>query len=154
MSDETPKPPTDAPSDAEIKADGYGMDLLMYGNEQILQGSDTGTLVAFAALAFQQIRGKGEPHQILGCGILLFSVMMCALVHFAIGNAYIGRAKKLLRQRMESRGARLIRRTSHVFAWIAATIQFLCLIAGTALILPEHAPLFVQRHVMPWFGGK
>jgi hypothetical protein len=52
-------------------------DLLVYGTDEILKGTDMGTLAAFAALAFQQIRGKVEPHHGLGCSILLVSVV-CA----------------------------------------------------------------------------
>ena len=153
MPEATPPSPPDPQDEPPAQPEAFGFDMLMYGNEQILQGSDTGTLVAFAALAFQQIRGKGEPHQNLGCGILLLSVMLCAIVHFSMGNAYIGRAKSLIRRKAESRRARLLRRTSSAFAWFAATAQFLFIIAGTALILVEKPPAFVQKYVMPWFGG-
>ncbi len=154
MSEATPpaEPPKPSPGEA-LPPEGVGFDLLMYGNEQILQGSDTGTLVAFAALAYQQIRGKGEPHHSLGCGILLLSVLLCAIVHFSVGQAYIGRARSLLRQKAESRRSRLLRRTSYGFAWFAASTQFLFVIAGTLLIITEKPPAFVQKYVMPWFGG-
>jgi hypothetical protein len=52
--------PTPIPT-PESQHDSWGYDLFLYGNEQILRGSDNGTLVAFAAIAFQQIRGKSEP---------------------------------------------------------------------------------------------
>src|SRR5215468_889645 len=75
---------------------GRAHDLLMLGSDHVLRGSDTGVLVAFAAIAFAEIRGDKKPHCNLGLAVLLVSVLMCAVVHFAIGNAYIGRAKRML----------------------------------------------------------
>ena len=90
-----PSPIEEAPP----QPDEWGYDLLMYGHEQILRGSDNGVLVAFAALAFQQIRGgEPQPHYNVGFALLLFSVLMCAVIHFAMGNVYVGRARRMLRR--------------------------------------------------------
>jgi hypothetical protein len=141
-----------APStEPEAEADNSWLDLLMYGMEHVVRGSDTGTLVAFAALAFQQIRGKADPHHSLGCGILLISVLMCAVVHLAIGNAYVERAKEIFRRSMNTRRHRLIRWVSYSVAWIASILQFVFVLAGTLLILFEKAPPFVVKHVLPYF---
>jgi hypothetical protein len=122
----------------------------MYGMEHIVRGSDTGTLVAFAALAFQQIRGKADPHHTLGCALLLISVLMCAVVHLAIGNAYVERARMIFRRTINSRRHRLIRWFSYSVAWIASILQFVCVLAGTLLILFNKAPPFVVKHVLPY----
>ena len=144
--------PAAAPAvEPDPETDTTWLDLLMYGIEHVVRGSDTGTLVAFAALVFQQIRGKSEPHHTLGCGLLLISVPMCAAVHFAIGNAYVERAKSILRGLTESRGRRVVRWASYGIAWIATLLQFSSLVAGTGLILLEHPPAFVVKHVLPLF---
>lgn len=135
----------------EIQLDDRTFDLLMYGNEQILRGADNGTLVAFAALAFQQIRGKGEPHQSLGCGILLFSVLMCAVVHFSIGSVYVGRVKKVIRGGNESWRHSLVRRVSHGVAWTAAAFQVLSLAVGVPLVMLEKAPPWLMDLVPQYF---
>jgi hypothetical protein len=135
----------------EAEGDSSWLDLLMYGMEHVVRGSDTGTLVAFAALAFQQIRGKADPHHSLGCGILLISVLMCAVVHLAIGNAYVERAKEIFKRSMNTRRHRLIRWVSYSIAWIASILQFVFVLAGTLLILFEKAPPFVVKHVLPYF---
>lgn len=137
-----------APPSAESPTDSWGFELLMYGNEQMIQGSDNGTLVAFAALAFQQIRGKGEPHHDIACGILLFAVLMCALVHFAIGNAYVSRAKRILRGGRELRRQSVARRFYATVAWVAAIVQFICVVAGVLLILPEKPPTWLKDLVL------
>lgn len=100
--------------------DNWGYDLLLYGNEHIIRGSDTGTLVALGAIAFQELRGKAQPHQQFGCSLLLLTVLLCAVVHFAVGGASIGRARNIIRGRKESRGHRAFRLTNQVIAWIAA----------------------------------
>jgi hypothetical protein len=140
--------PTQQP---EPPNENWGYDLLLYGNEQILRGSDNGTLVAFAALAFQQIRGKGEPHQDIGCGFLLFSVLMCALIHLAIGNVYVGRARKIIRRQAETQRHRLVSSLSLGVAWVAAIIQFLCIIIGIILVLADPPPQFLQDYVLAFF---
>lgn len=139
------------PPDPDGRPDGWGYELLMYGNEQMIQGADNGTLVAFAALAFQQIRGKGEPHQDLACGILLFAVLMCALVHFAIGNAYVGRARKILRGGKEVRRQSIVRHFYMLVAWVAAIVQFFCIVIGVLMILPEKPPHWLKVLVIDRF---
>jgi len=126
----------------------------MYGMEHLVRGSDTGTLVAFAALAFQQIRGKIEPHQSLGCALLLLSVLLCAVVHFAIGNAYVGRAKLIFKRTVETRRHRVVRWFSYLIAWIASVVQFVCIVAGTVLILLETPPAIIVKHILPRFPVK
>ncbi len=76
--DRAPAPPAPEPRHDEMTDDTMVLEMLLYGTQEVVRGSDTGTLGAFAALAFQQIRGKSEPHHQLGCGFLLFSVLMCA----------------------------------------------------------------------------
>jgi hypothetical protein len=132
--------------------EGWGYDLLLYGNEQIIRGSDTGTLVALGAIAFQQIRGKGQPHQHVGCGLLLFSVVLCAIVHFAVGSASVGRARSIIRSAKETRGARLFRRTNQLVAWTSAAIQFLFILVGATLVLKETPPAFLQKYLISLFN--
>jgi hypothetical protein len=113
--------------------------LLLYGNEQMIQGSDNVTLVAFAALAYQQIRGKGEPHHNLGCGLLLFSVLMCALVHFSLGNAYVSQARRMIRGGNETTTKAIRRRFFLALALIAALV-----------LLPDTPPAWVARVFKPF----
>ena len=122
----------------------------MYGTDEILKGTDTATLVAFAALAYQQIKGKGEPHQNFGCVLLLLSVLACAIVHLSIGNAYVGRARMILKRFDAGRRQQLIRMASYGIAWLAATVQFLTLIAGLILILLEKVPAQLLRYLKPF----
>jgi hypothetical protein len=131
--------------------EGWGYELLLYGNEQIIRGSDTGTLVALGAIAFQQIRGKGLAHQHLGCAILLFSVVLCAIVHFAVGGASVGRARSIIRAEKESRIQRLFRQTNQFVAWTCAAIQFLLILLGCLLVLKETPPDFVHRYLISLF---
>jgi hypothetical protein len=130
--------------------DASATDLLVYGTDEILKGTDMGTLVAFAALAFQQIRGKGEPHHGLGCSLLLVSVMMCAVVHLAIGNAYVGRAKLILKRRELKRRHHLVRVASYGTAWIAALGQFITLMLGLFLVLMEKPPALLMKYLKPF----
>ena len=132
--------------------EGWGYDLLLYGNEQIIRGSDTGTLVALGAIAFQQIRGKGQPHQHVGCGLLLFSVVLCAIVHFAVGSASVGRARSIIRSAKETRAARLFRRTNQLVAWMCAAIQFLFIVVGATLVLKETPPAFLHKYLLSLFN--
>ena len=120
--------------------EGWGYDLLLYGNEQIIRSSDTGTLVAFGAIAFQELRGKGLPHQEFGCGILLFSVLFCVLVHFAVGTASVGRARTIIRGTRESRSYRLFRVSNQILAWVATAIQFVMILLGIVLVLMATPP--------------
>lgn len=142
------------PADRESPGENVWLELNIYGIEHVLRGSDTGTLVAFAALTFQQIRGAGEPHQRLGCGILLFSVLMCAIVHFAIGNAYVGRAKLALKQRKERRREVVIRRVSYLVAWLSTFIQFVCITVGSVLVLIEKPSAMLVKFLLPLFDFK
>lgn len=136
--------PNDRP---ERVADDWGYELLLQGNEEILRGSDTGTLVAFAALAYQQIRGKGELHHNFGCGLLLLSVLLCAVVHLSIGNAYVRRAKSLIQGRGELRRLLLSRKVNISVAWGAVVVQFFAAITGTVLVLVDRAPLWLKTLV-------
>jgi hypothetical protein len=131
--------------------DSWGYDLLLYGNEQVIRGSDTGTLVALGGIAVQALRGKGLPHQQFGCGVLLASVLFCAVVHFAVGGASVGRAQIIIRGTRESRRHWLFRMTNQVVAWIAAAIQFVLIVLGTILILKESPPDFFQKYLLPLF---
>jgi hypothetical protein len=129
-----------------------GYELLLYGNEQILRGSDNGTLVAFAAIAFQQIRGRGALHNDVGCGFLMLSVLLCAVVHFAIGYAYVGRARRMIGQRHETAAEARSRRAYLGLAWFSTFVQFVFVIVGTVLILIETAPPWLQRWLEDIFG--
>jgi hypothetical protein len=122
-------------------------DLLVYGTDEILKGTDTATLVAFAALAYQQIKGKGEAHQDLGCVFLLVSVLACAVVHLSIGNAYVGRARLILRKREATRRQQVVRIASYGVAWLAAGTQFVTLLGGLVLILLEKPPVLLMRYI-------
>jgi len=82
---------------------------------------------------------------------LLASVLFCALVHFAVGGASVGRARTILRRARESRGHRLFRQTNQVVAWIATAIQIALLVLGIILILKESPPGFFQKYLLPLF---
>jgi hypothetical protein len=131
--------------------DGWAYDLLLYGNDQIIRGSDTGTLVAFGAIAFQELKGKSLPHQHFGCGVLLFSVLLCAVVHFAVGGASVGRARTLIRGHKESRSHRMFRRTNNALAWVSTALQFLMIVVGVVLVLKEEPPQFLQDYLLRFF---
>src|SRR5262245_42094718 len=105
--------------DPAAASDDFGFNLLLYGNEQILRGSDNGVLLAFAALALQQVREDKQPHYYVGFGFFLVSVLLCALVHFLMGNAYVGRARLLIRKKRESRRQFTVRSTYVTLAWCA-----------------------------------
>ena len=131
--------------------EGWGYDLLLYGNEQMVRGSDTGTLVAFGAIAFQELRGKGLPHQQFGCGILLFSVLFCAIVHFALGTASLGRARNIIRGSRESRKHRYFRVTNQYLAWVAAVVQFVMILVGIILVMTTTPPPLLQKYLLELF---
>jgi hypothetical protein len=131
----------------ESVSDTAGADLLVYGTDEILKGTDTATLVAFAALAYQQIKGKGEAHQDMGCVLLLISVLACAVVHLSIGNAYVGRARVILRKQEATRRQQLVRMASYFVAWVAAASQFVTLLGGLVLILMEKPPTVMLKYI-------
>jgi len=131
--------------EVQAQPEEWGYELLIYGHEQILRGSDNGVLVAFAALAFQQIRGgEPKPHYNVGFGILLFSVLMCAIVHFAMGNVYVGRARRLILKRDESRRQLAVRGLYVAVAWAAGLAQLGCIVLGLILIFLPEPPAFLR----------
>jgi hypothetical protein len=132
------------------ESEEFGADLLVYGTDEILKGTDTATLVAFAALAYQQIKGKGEPHQNFGCILLLISVLACAIVHLSIGNAYVGRARLILKRTHGNRRQALVRMASYATAWLAAAAQFVTLIVGLVLILIEKPTAQMMKYLKPF----
>jgi hypothetical protein len=140
-------------TDRETLPENWGYDLLLYGNEHIIRGSDTGTLVAFGAIAFQELKGKHLTHQQFGCGILLFSVLLCALVHFAIGGASIGRARTIIRGAgvRETLPHRLFRKTNQLLTWVFAALQFMAVVVGIILVLKESPPAFLQQYLLSLF---
>jgi hypothetical protein len=141
------------PPSQDTSPESVGQELLLFGNEEILRGSDNGTLVAFAALAFQELRGGSEAVHRAGCVFLLFSVLFCALVHFALGNAYIHRARSMLRRQQSTRPRRrsVFRAVNLGLVWLTVLSQFACLAVGLLLILPEKPPGLLSRYLMPLF---
>jgi hypothetical protein len=133
------------------KPDDWGYDLLLYGNEQMLRASDSGVLVAFAAVAFQEIRGEKQLYANVGFGFLLVSVLLCAVVHFAIGSAYVGRARRLIRGQKEDWRAALLRRTHTTVAWLAGVLQLLCIIVGLLLVLLPEPPAWLREYFLDRF---
>jgi hypothetical protein len=144
------RPVTSRGAAPERESEEFGSDLLVYGTDEILKGTDTATLVAFAALAYQQIQGKGDPHQDFGCVLLLLSVLACAIVHLSIGNAYVGRARMILKRRVVSRRQQVVRMASYGVAWLAATCQFVTLIAGLILILLDKPSAVLMKYLKPF----
>lgn len=137
--------------ESAAKPDELGYDLLLYGNEQIIRASDSGVLVAFAALAFQTIRTDKLPYANMGFGLLLFSVLLCAVVHFAIGSAYVGRGRRLIRGEKEDRRAVVLRRTHTTVAWLAGVAQLLCIVLGLLLVLVPEPPAFLRVYLLDHF---
>jgi hypothetical protein len=135
-------------SENQSLPESWGYELLLYGNDHIVRGSDTGTLVALGSLAFQGLKGKGLPHQQFGCSLLLLSVLFCAIVHFAVGGASVGRARFIIRGLQESRVHRIFRYGNQLIAWIAASIQFALILMGILLVLKETPPAFAQRLIL------
>ena len=68
-----------------------------------------------------------------------------------IGNAYVGRAKKILRGGTEVKYQAFARHFYMIVAWTAATIQFICIVIGVLLILPEKPPHWLQLLVLDHF---
>jgi hypothetical protein len=131
---------------AATQPDDRGYDLWLYGHEQMLRGSDNGVLVAFAALAFQQIRGgEPQPHYRIGFALLLISVLMCAVVHFAMGNVYLGRGRRLIERRRETFRQSAVRGLYLVVAWGAGLTQLACIMLGLVLILMPEPPEFLRN---------
>jgi hypothetical protein len=146
-----PREPESVPRSEHDAASVVGAsDLLVYGTDEILKGTDTATLVAFAALAYQQIKGKGAPHHNLGCILLLISVLACAIVHLSIGNAYVGRARMILKRHEPTRRQHLVRMASYGIAWAAAAVQFVSLLGGLLLILIEKPPAMLMKYIKPF----
>jgi hypothetical protein len=139
------------PTEPESPVDSWGIELILHGNEEILKGSDTGTLIAFAAIAYQQIKGESTPSQQFGCGMLVFSVFMCAFVHLSIGNAYIRRAKAIMLGRGELVRLLLHRRLNITLAWIAVVVQFTATAIGTLLIFTAKPPPLIDKYLLQWF---
>jgi hypothetical protein len=131
--------------DGSTEPEDRGYDLWLYGHEQMLRGSDNGVLVAFAALAFQQIRG-GEtlPHFKLGFALLLFSVLMCAVVHFAMGNVYVGKGRRLIDGRRQTVQQSVVRGVYLTVAWAAGVTQLVCILLGLLLVLVPEPPEFLH----------
>ena len=145
MSVPAAEPPKTTAQEPPPQPEEWGYDLLLYGHEQVLRGSDTGVLVAFAALAFQQIRGGDpQPHNNVGFGILLFSVLMCAVIHFAMGNVYVGRARRLILRRQDRRRHVAVRGLYTTVALIAGILQLGCIILGLVLVLLPEPPPFLE----------
>jgi hypothetical protein len=142
-----PPPKFESPEQPE----NWGYDLLLYGNEHITRGSDTGTLIAFGAIAIQELQEKTQPHQHLGCFVLLFSVLLCALVHFAIGGASVRRARTIIGRTGESRAARMFRQANQAIAWVSAALQFVLIAIGIFLVLKQKPPAFVEHYLLEWF---
>lgn len=140
-------PPSNAPQHPAIE--GYEYDLLIYGKELILRGSNQGTLVAVAAIALQSVRPKAEDVQSFGCAILVFSILMSALAHFCLGNADVVKAHKMVTKQAETAWETRFRGMNIAAAWIAGVLQFITLIVGILLVLPNDPPDFLAR----WFEG-
>lgn len=151
-SSETEAPPEPAAGREESQPDdSWGYELLLYGNEQILRGSDNGTLVAFAGIALVEIRGDAQFHNNVGCAILLVSVLLCALIHFTMGYAYIGQAKNIIRRGQMNRKGRALRRFSIWLSVLFVLIQFACIFLGCWLIVAEKPPALLETYLLPFF---
>jgi hypothetical protein len=142
--------PTEQSVGPATQPEDWGYELLLYGNEQILRASDNGVLVAFAAIAFQEIRGDKLPHHNTGFSLLLFSVLLCAVVHFAIGNAYVGRAKRLIRRHKDAGRRSLTQWLYTTLTWVAGVGQLLCIVIGLCLVLMAEPPAFLRDSVLKW----
>ena len=146
--------PDGEPEAEEEEPDGAWLDVLMYGMEHLVRGSDTGTLVAFGALAFQSIQGKEDNNQSIGGVILLFSIAMCAVVHFAIGNAEVARAKSIFRRTEGNRRTIVVRAASYWIAWLSTILQFVSMVIGMVLLLWDKPPAVLLKYIVPYFQIK
>jgi hypothetical protein len=131
--------------EADPQAEEWGRELLLQGQEHMLRGADTGVLVAFAAMAFQELRGgEKQPHHDIAFELLLLSVLFCAVIHFALGNAYVWRSKKLMRRKKGENSNSIGQRIFAVLAWLAGVLQLLCILAGLVLLFLPSAPAFLR----------
>lgn len=129
----------------EPQTEEWGQELLLHGQEQMLRGADTGVLVAFAAMAFQELRGGDKlPQHDIAFGLLLLSVLFCAVVHFTLGNAYVWRGRRLLRGQKADTRRLSGQRIFAVLACVAGVLQLLCILAGLVILLSPNAPAFFQ----------
>jgi hypothetical protein len=136
--------------DAATQPEDRGYDLWLYGHEQMLRGADSGVLVAFAALAFQQIRGgETQPHYRTGVALLLFSVLMCAVVHFAMGNVYLGKGRCLIDRRRQTLRHSVVRGFYLTVAWGAGLTQLACILLGLLLVLVPEPPAILRTWGLP-----
>ena len=109
-------------------------------------------LVAFAALAFQQIRGGTPlPHYNVGFGFLIFSVLLCGVVHFAMGSIYQGRGRRLIHGQEEKLRHLLARGFYFTVAWGAGLVQMVFIAVGLMLVLYTNPPAFLQQYVLKFF---
>lgn len=130
---------------ADPQAEEWGRELLLHGQEHMLRGADTGVLVAFAAMAFQELRGGEKlPHHDLAFGLLLLSVLFCAVIHFTLGNAYAWRAKKLLHRQREEKRRLTGQWIFAVLAWVAGVGQLLCILVGLVILFLPDVPAFLR----------
>src|SRR5262245_66449454 len=140
MAEETDRP---APSDDDLR-----YELLLYGHEQVLRGSDTAVLAAFAALAYQGLKDNNQPHHLLGFGFLLLSVLLCTLVHFAIGRVFLRRARRQSPEEHRPQSRRLPGQVATRLAWLTGGMQLICVVVGIILVLLPNPPEFLKD----WFG--
>ncbi|MGF1581423.1 MAG: hypothetical protein ACFCD0_19025 [Gemmataceae bacterium] len=138
LEDSQAKKPTAASAvtngDATATQEAMVHELRLYGGELILRSSDNCTLVAFAGIALQEIRGRTELAHNIGSGLFLLAVLLCAVVHFCIGNSYLSRARRLLKSETTKRP--VVGSLFLTIAWIAGFTQFLCIALGLLLVLP------------------
>jgi hypothetical protein len=132
---------------ANAGPEDHGRELLLYGLEQILRAADTGVLVAFAGLAFQQLRDVKQPHHEAGVGLLLVSVFLCAIVHFSIGHSYLSRARRLIRRPTDADRAGPVRLIAIAVAILAGLIQFACIVVALIVLLASSPPEWLLEAV-------
>lgn len=114
--------------------DDLGQELMLRGEEQLLRGSDTGVLVAFAVIAFEGLTKEKGPYYTLTFGLLLFSVLLCAFVHVTVGNAYVTRGRNRLRGSTDKGPRAGGRRIWTAIACGAGVLQLLCILAALVLV--------------------
>ena len=86
--------------------------------------------------------------KLLGFGFLLASVLMCTLVHFAIGRVFLGRARRNTQEEREVRKRHLQGRFSTTLAWVSGGLQLLFVLTGCILVILPQTPEFLKT----WFG--
>ncbi len=134
-----------ANGEAEQSNESMGRELQLYGSELILRASDNCTLVAFAGIALQEIRGRTELAHNIGSSLFLLAVLMCAVVHFSIGNSYLSRSRRLLKSRPPKRA--IVSGFFMTIACLAGLFQFFCIITGLMLVLPADPLPFLEPFV-------